>query len=60
MNSSFYSMLQNDVERERCAYQAYTILGDQQKANQSYKKILQTESLLCLMRTHRLTSKSIN
>lgn len=60
MNSNYYFMLQNAIAFESCLYQAYTILGDQQKAIQSYKKILRKERTLSLMRTNRLASKSVD
>ena len=59
VSESYYLMLQRSAQYERLLYQAYTILGNEQKANHVYKKILRRETALSLIRTKRL-SESVN
>lgn len=58
-NQAVYYLLNQGIEAERTIYQAHLQIGDESKANISYKRILQGERVLSLIRSNRLRSEPI-
>lgn len=58
-DNHYYLILEKSLAFEKIMYQVYIALNDDQKANESYKRVLRKESTLSLIRTNRLSSQPI-
>lgn len=59
-NPEFYKIVKAAVETERLLYQAHQLLGNEREAHECYRKILQWEKNLSLIRSSRLPRKGVH